>query len=97
MPRKPRIEMPGFHHALNRGVEQRKVFLEEKDFTTFLELLCKACREYGVKVHSYALMSNHYHLLVETSRENLSLFMRRLNSTYAIYFNKRYKRRNGVR
>jgi len=92
MPRKPRIEMPGFHHVLNRGVEQIKVFLEEKDFTAFMELLCKACREYGVSVHSYALMSNHYHLLIETSRENLSLFMRRLNATYAIYFNKRYKR-----
>ena len=92
MPRTPRIEMVGYHHVINRGVEQRKVFLDEEDFGTFADLLCEACREYGVKVHSYALMSNHYHLLIETERENLSLFMRRVNAAYAIYFNKKYKR-----
>ena len=92
MPRNPRVEMAGYHHVINRGVEQRNVFLDEEDFDTFLQLLCQTCPEYGVKVHSYALMSNHYHLLIETSRENLSLFMRRLNATYAIYFNKKYKR-----
>ena len=37
-------------------------------------------------------MDNHYHILIETSLENLSLFMRQVNSNYAIYFNKRYKR-----
>ena len=92
MPRNPRVEMAGYHHVINRGVEQRKVYLDKSDFNAFLELLCRACSEYGVKVHSYALMSNHYHLLIETSRENLSMFMRRLNATYAIYFNKKYKR-----
>ena len=92
MPRTPRIEMPGFHHVINRGVEQRDVFLDEEDFDTFLSTLCEACREYNVKVHAYALMSNHYHLLIETAKENLSMFMRRLNSAYAIYFNKKYRR-----
>jgi putative transposase len=47
---------------------------------------------YEVKVHSYVLMSNHYHLLVETSKENLSGYMRHINANYAIYFNKKYKR-----
>lgn len=84
--------MAGYHHVINRGVEQRNVFLDEEDFGTFTDLLCEACKEYGVKVHSYALMTNHYHSLIETSRENLSLFMRRLNAVYAIYFNKKYKR-----
>jgi REP element-mobilizing transposase RayT len=84
--------MAGFHHVINRGVEKRNVFLNEEDFDTFLDLLCKTCLEYGVNVHSYALMSNHYHLLVETSKENLSMYMRRLNAAYAIYFNKKYKR-----
>lgn len=92
MPRIPRIEIAGFHHIVNRGVEQRNVFLDKEDFNTFLSLLCDACMEFGVKVHAYALMSNHYHLLIETAKENLSRFMRRLNSAYAIYFNKKYKR-----
>lgn len=92
MPRKPRIEMIGYHHILNRGVEKRKVFLDDEDFNTFIKLLCSACESYGVKLHSYALMDNHYHLLIETSHENLSKFMRRVNADYAIHFNKRYKR-----
>jgi len=92
MPRTPRIEMAGFHHVINRGVEQRDVYLCEEDFDTFLSTLCEACRAFGIKVHAYALMSNHYHLLVETAKENLSMFMRRLNASYAIYFNRKYKR-----
>ncbi len=92
MPRIPRIEMAGYHHVINRGVEQRNVFLDEEDFNTFLSLLCDACIEFGVKVHAYALMSNHYHLLIETAKENLSRFMRRVNSAYAIYFNKKHRR-----
>lgn len=48
MPRNPRVEMAGYHHVINRGVEQRNVFLDEEDFDTFLQLLCQACPEYGV-------------------------------------------------
>lgn len=92
MPRKPRIELIGYHHVLNRGVEKRQVFLNDEDFKTFLELLCGACQIYGVTLHSYALMDNHYHLLIETSQENLSMFMRRVNADYAMHFNKRYNR-----
>ena len=62
------------------------------DKEMFLKILCKACQHYKVNVHDYCLMDNHYHLLVETTAENLSLFMRHINSNYAIYFNKRYQR-----
>jgi len=47
---------------------------------------------YEVKVHAYVMMSNHYHLLIETSKENLSNYMKHINASYAIYFNKKYKR-----
>ena len=47
---------------------------------------------YSITLHNYCLMSNHYHLLIETKNENLSKFMRQLNMNYAIYFNKKYKR-----
>lgn len=92
MPRRPRIEMPGFYHVVNRGVEQRIVYKDDEDFQTFLEMLCTSCRLYDVQLHGYALMSNHYHLLIETQRENLSKFMKHLNASYAIWFNKKYKR-----
>jgi len=58
----------------------------------FLKIVCKACRAYKVVLHDYCLMSNHFHLLVETQRENLSSFMKQINGNYAIYANKKQKR-----
>lgn len=92
MPRRPRINLAGFHHVINRGVNRSDIFVDKEDYEIFLKILCKACRAYRVDVHDYCLMSNHFHLLVETELENLSLFMKHINSNYAIYFNKRLKR-----
>ena len=92
MPRKPRVDMVGHYHIVNRGVEQRVIYLDDEDHETFLEILCIGCQLYKVQLHAYVLMSNHYHLLIETKDENLSHFMKHLNASYAIYFNKKYKR-----
>jgi len=92
MARRPRLNMAGFHHIVNRGVARDNVYKCDADKEKYLEILCKACKTYRVNIHDYCLMGNHYHLLIETSSENLSLFMRQINSNYAIYFNKRYKR-----
>ena len=92
MPRRPRIDMVGHYHIVNRGVEQRVVYKEHEDYEHFLNILCTACQLYDVQLHGYVLMSNHYHLLIETKTENLSRFMKHINASYAIYFNKKYKR-----
>jgi len=92
MARRPRIEIAGYYHIINRGVEQRVVFKEKNDYEYFEELMCFYAKSYGITVHNYCLMSNHYHLLVEIQQANLSKFMRQLNMNYAIYFNKKYKR-----
>lgn len=92
MPRKPRIDIAGFYHIVNRGVERRVVFYDKDDFEYFIELLSKGCKQFNIVLHNYCLMNNHYHLLIELKEENLSKFMRHLNSMYAIYFNKKYKR-----
>ncbi|MDA3946950.1 MAG: transposase [Helicobacteraceae bacterium] len=92
MPRRPRLDFAGFHHVVNRGVAQSDIYLCKDDKEVFLKILCKACQLYKVNLHDYCLMDNHYHLIIETTSENLSLFMRHVNSNYAIYFNKRYKR-----
>ena len=92
MPRKPRIEIAGYYHIINRGVGQRIVFKETDDYEYFEELLCFYAKSYNITLHNYCLMSNHYHLLIEIQQENLSKFMRQLNGNYAIYFNKKYKR-----
>lgn len=92
MPRRPRIEIAGYYHIVNRGVERRVIFYDKDDFEYFIELLSKGCEQFDIILHNYCLMNNHYHLLIELKEENLSKFMRYLNSTYAIYFNKKYKR-----
>ncbi len=92
MARRPRIEVAGFHHIYNQGVANGRIFLTSADRKKFLELLCEACENYKVVLHDYALLDDDFHLLIQTSRKNLSLFMRQLNSNYAIFFNQKYKR-----
>lgn len=92
MPRKPRIEIAGYYHIINRGVEQRAIFKEANDYKEFEELMCFYAKSYSIIIHNYCLMTNHYHLLIEIQQENLSKFMRQLNMNYAIYFNKKYKK-----
>ena len=92
MPRKYRITHAGCYHVVCRGVERRNVFLEEDDYDKFLDLLHELKNKYNIIIHSFCLMTNHYHLLIETKEENISEAMRYLNSNYSIYFNKKYKR-----
>ena len=92
MPRRARVTQPGFHHIINRGVARQNVFLNRGDKDYFLKLLDEVFISYDFILHSYILMDNHYHLLIENQRDNLSAGMRKLNSQYAQYFNKKYNR-----
>jgi len=92
MPRRPRIEEAGYHHVINRGVARGDIFLQEKDYEIFLEIVKTAKERYDFIVHSLCLMTNHYHLLLETKHNNLSLISRQINSKYAQYFNREYCR-----
>jgi len=92
MPRKPRIELAGKYHIINRGVAQMHIFKERADYEYFEELMCLYAKSFGITIHNYCLMGNHYHILLEIQSENLSKFMRQLNMNYSIYFNKKYKR-----
>lgn len=86
------MESIGFYHIIDRGVERRNIYMDERDYLKFLEIVEKSAEVYAFEVYSYALMSNHYHILLKTSRLNLSLLMRQINSRYSIYFNHKYKR-----
>ncbi len=92
MPRKPRIEKAGFYHIVNRGVARANIYLCDDDFLKFLEIVQDVSQEYSFEVYSFALMTNHYHLLVRMKKPNLSLAFQKINSRYSIYFNKKYKR-----
>lgn len=92
MPRRMRISACGYHHIYNRGVAKNDIFLCDQDKEKFLEILSEVSREYKFNIHSFCLMSNHYHILLENKKENLSDGMRQLNAKYANFFNKKYKR-----
>ncbi|MDA8429049.1 MAG: transposase [Geobacteraceae bacterium] len=93
MARPLRIAYPGaFYHVTSRGNEQKDVFKSRRDRENFLEYLASATQRYGAVIHAYCLMSNHYHLLLETPAANLSQIMQQINSAYTTYFNVKRKR-----
>jgi len=92
MPTKPRIDLAGYHHVINRGVNRCDIFNNNNDKDMFLQILNKTANIHEIIVHTYCLMDNHYHLLIETKYENLSVFMRIVNANYALYFNRKYNR-----
>ena len=93
MPRALRLQYAGaFYHIVSRGVDQALIFYDEHDYKKFISYLEIFCKEFNTSIHSYCLMNNHIHLLVETKKANLSDFMRRLLGDYAMYFNHKYLR-----
>ena len=93
MARPLRIEYPdALYHVTCRGNEKRVIYRDDKDRVKFLEILQRSIEIYNIKVYSYVLMLNHFHVLIKTPLGNLSLFMRHFNITYTSYFNRRYKR-----
>jgi len=88
-----RIEYPGaFYHVASRGNERKNIFLSARDRQQFLSCLETATVRYGAQIHVYCLMSNHYDLLVETPRGNLSAVMKHINGAYTTYFNVKRRR-----
>lgn len=93
MARPLRVEYPGaFYHVISRGNGGERIFRTESDYTKLLEYLGKATERFGVTVYTYCLMSNHYHLLIETPQPNLSTAIQWVNVSYAGYFNRRHRR-----
>jgi REP element-mobilizing transposase RayT len=77
MARPLRLEFAGAsYHVTSRGNERKSIYLEESDFEIFLGVLGDVCKRYHWVIHSFCLMTNHYHLLVETPDANLSKGMR---------------------
>lgn len=89
MARPLRIEYPGaVYHVTSRGNEKKPVFKDDTDRQNFLNTLQHVNKRYNWICHAYCLMTNHYHLLIETPDGNLALGMRQLNGVYTQLFNK---------
>ena len=93
MARPLRVEYPGaFYHVMNRGNAGEVLYKTKKDRERFLENIENAAKRFSLKVHTYCLMGNHYHLIVETLEPNLSRAMQWLHVSYAAYFNRKRNR-----
>ena len=93
MPRKARIDAPGaVHHIMARGIERRKIFRNDADRDDFLSRLDLILTETRTPCYAWALIPNHFHLLLKTGDTPIATVMRRLLSGYAQSFNRRHRR-----
>jgi len=94
VPRSLRIEYPGaIYHVMNRGDRRENIFLNDEDRERFLKTLGQACEKSHWQVHAYCLMSNHFHLVVETPEPTLVAGMKWFLGTYTQRFNARHQMR----
>ena len=93
MPRKSRIDAPGaLHHIIARGINRKNIFKDNKDQDNFLERLGNILTETQTSCFAWALIPNHFHLLIRTGATPISTIMRRLLTGHAVSFNRRHRR-----
>ena len=93
MPRKARIDAPGaLHHIIVRGIEKRDIFKDDADRQNFIERLSDILGESQTPCYAWALLPNHFHLLLKTGFTPIATIMRRLLTGHAVYFNRRHRR-----
>ncbi len=82
----------GWHHVMNRGAGRRTIFIDDNDRTSFGQRLAEMHELFGIVVHAYCLMGNHFHLVVHCSHAGLSEGMQRLSSVFTRHMNDRHGR-----
>jgi len=95
MSRQLRILIPGaVYHVTSRGNERKNIFRDDMDRNMLLKTIGEVKKKYDFKILAFVLMNNHYHFLLKTEKANLPVIMQYMNTSYGIYFNRKY-RRNG--
>lgn len=93
MARPLRLELAGgVYHVTSRGDRREDIYLEDDDREVWLEIFGEVCERFNWRCHAYCLMSNHYHIVIETAEGNLSKGMRHLNGVYTQRFNRIHNR-----
>lgn len=93
MPRTARLDIPGVvQHVIVRGVERRHIFMDDCDRLRFVDRLSDLLKATDTECLAWALLSNHFHLLLRRHTTPLPSFMMRLLTRYAVYFNLRHRR-----
>jgi REP element-mobilizing transposase RayT len=91
MARPLRIEFPdAWYHVMNRGRRHEEIFLDSRDYQAFLDLLKAVSKMFNAQIVAYALMPNHYHLLLRTPEGNINRIMRHVGGVYTQTFNRRH-------
>ncbi len=80
------------YHIVIKGIDKQIIFEEKKDYKKYLEILSLYKEECNFKLFAYCLMSNHVHLLLQTSEISLETIFRKINTHYAVWFNMKYQR-----
>ena len=95
MTRPLRIEYEdAYYHVMNRGRGRQWVFPAADYYEDYLQCLSEANKRFGIEIHAYCLIGNHYHLLIKTPRGNLGRAMRHIDGVYTQRHNRR-KRTDG--
>lgn len=84
------------YHVTSRGDDRKKIYISEYDYAKFLEYVKVAKEKYRFYLYAYVLMTNHYHLLIETTQPNLSQIMQYINTSYTTYYNIKRRRTGHV-
>jgi len=93
MPRQQRIlSETGIYHVMMRGNERKNLFLDEADKQRFIETVFFKKKETGFHIYAYCLMDNHVHMALKEPPEGLASMMKRINTSYAYYFNEKHQR-----
>jgi len=93
MARQARLDAAGaLHHVIGRGIDGTEIFAQDADRNDFLNRLADLCRQEALIIYAWALMGNHFHLLVRTARQPLSQGMRRLLTGYVVNYNRKHGR-----
>jgi len=93
LPRQKRkLGLSKIYHIIARGNERKDIFLDDEDKNKFIQIIINKKKKNEYILYAYCLMSNHLHLLLKEQEDNISRTMRRINTAYAYYFNKKYNR-----
>lgn len=82
----------GLYHVMLRGIGKQILFEESEDYDRFLDTLARFKEEQSIRIHAYCLMENHVHLLLEENGGSMEQFMKKIEGSYAFYYNHKYER-----
>ena len=93
MPRTARKAAPSnIYHVMLRGINRQDIFEEDEDRIRFLNTIIRCKEASGFRLHAFVLMSNHAHFLIEPADEPLDLIFKKIGTSYAVWYNRKYQR-----